>query len=210
MDFVLDAVELRALGALIEKEGTTPEYYPMTLNGLLAACNQKSNRWPVSDFQEHELRDALSSLRSRGFAAEITGSGRVSKYAQRFVEKLNLGRRETAVLCVLMLRGQQTLGEIKGRTDRLYSFSDLNEVEMVIQKMSDRPEGALTQKLVPAPGMKEPRYAQTLAGAVDVTAYSAQASQGQGSPDRMANLEAEVAQLRTEVAELRSLLESVL
>ena len=129
MDFVLDAVELRALGALIEKEGTTPEYYPMTLNGLLAACNQKSNRWPVSDFQEHELRDALSSLRSRGFAAEITGSGRVSKYAQRFVEKLNLGRRETAVLCVLMLRGQQTLGEIKGRTDRLYSFSDLNEVE---------------------------------------------------------------------------------
>jgi len=216
VDFVLDAVELRTLGALIEKESTTPEYYPLTLNALLAACNQKSNRWPVREFQDHDVIHALAGLRSHGFAAEITGSSRVAKYAQRFTEKLNLGRRETAIICVLMLRGQQTLGEIKGRTERLYEFSNLDEVEMVMQKMIDRPEGALAQKLNPAPGMKEPRYAQTLAGPVDQAAaavsphtFSASSDRA-GTLDRLATLEGEVDKLRSEVAELRQLLESVL
>jgi uncharacterized protein YceH (UPF0502 family) len=201
-------VELRTLGALIEKEITTPEYYPLTLNALLAACNQKSSRFPVTDYQDHDLQNAISSLRTRGFAAEITGGSRVAKYAQRFTEKLNLGRRETAILCILMLRGQQTLGEIKGRTERLYEFSDLDEVEMVIHKMSDRPEGPLVQKLSPAPGMKEPRYAQTLSGPIDETAAPPPARAA--NPDRLSALEAEVAELKSEVAELRRLLESVM
>src|SRR5580700_9392297 len=111
MDNPLDPVEVRVLGTLIEKESTTPEYYPMTLNSLVAACNQKSNRWPVTELQDHEVQGAISNLRSYGFAVEISGSSRVPKYAQRFTEKLNMGRRETAILCVLMLRGQQTLGE---------------------------------------------------------------------------------------------------
>src|SRR5207248_7085399 len=137
----------------------TPEYYPLTLNALVAACNQKSSRWPVTEFQDHEIQNALSSLRYVGFAAEIVGGSRVPKYAQRFTEKLNLGRRETAVLCVLMLRGGQTVGEIKGRTERMYSFGDLDETETVLQKMIDRPEGALVRRLPHAPGTKEPRYA---------------------------------------------------
>jgi uncharacterized protein len=210
VDFVLDLVELRTLGVLIEKESTTPEYYPLTLNALVTGCNQKSSRWPVTEFQDYEVQNALNSLRSRGFAAEITGGSRVPKYAQRFTEKLNLGRRETAILCVLMLRGQQTLGEIKSRTERLYEFSDLDEVEMVIHKMAERPEGALVQKLAPAPGMKEPRYAQTLSGPVEEAAAAPQKTGSSGASDRIASLEAEVALLRAEVAELRRLLESVL
>jgi uncharacterized protein len=205
---VLNPVELRVLGALIEKENTTPEYYPMTLNSLVAACNQKSNRWPVSEYDESDVLTALERLKMRGFAASITGGGRVTKYAQRFTEKINLGRRETAVICVLALRGPQTLGEIKGRGERIYGFSDLDETETVVRKMMEYPDGALVQKLSPAPGMKEPRYAQTLAGAVDIAVIT-HAPAIAGS-DRLAALEAEVSQLREEVSELRRLLESVL
>src|SRR5947209_19483302 len=129
----------------------------MTLNALVAACNQRSSRWPVTEYQDHDVLTALSGLRSHGFAAEIVGSGRVLKYAQRFTEKLNMGRRETAVLCVLMLRGPQTLGEIKGRTERLYSFPDLDEVETVVGKLIAREDGALVRKLAPVQGLKEPR-----------------------------------------------------
>src|SRR5271166_3775157 len=135
MDNPLDPVELRVLGALIEKESTTPEYYPMTLNSLVAACNQKTNRWPVTDYTESDLQGALEDLRHRGYAAMVTGGSRVTKFAQRFTEKLNLGRRETAILCILMLRGQQTVGEIKGRTERFYEFGDLDEVETVLHKL---------------------------------------------------------------------------
>jgi uncharacterized protein YceH (UPF0502 family) len=212
VDLVLDSVQLRTLGALIEKESTTPEYYPLTLNALVAACNQKSNRWPVSDYEDRDLLTALSGLRAKGFAVEITGGSRVPKYAQRFTEKLNLGRRETAILCVLMLRGQQTLGEIKGRAERIYEFSDLDEVEMVLHKMMEREEGPLAQKLAPAPAMKEPRYAQTLTGIVEegTAAAAAPAAASHGLGERIAALEAEVGQLRAEVAELRRTLESVL
>ena len=210
VDFLLDSVELRALGALIEKESTTPEYYPLTLNALVAACNQKSNRWPVCDYEDHEVQSALSSLRAKGFSSEITGGSRVAKYAQRFTEKLNLGRRETAILCVLMLRGQQTLGEIKGRTERFYSFSDLDEVEMVLHKMMERPEGALTQKLAPAPGMKEPRYAQTLAGVAEQSVAASLPAASPGLSERVSVLETEVSELCLQVEELRRLLESVM
>ena len=198
---VLNQMELRVLGSLIEKESTTPEYYPMTVNALVAACNQKTNRWPVSS----DILGALDGLKARGFAASILGNGRVTKYAQRFIEKINLGRRETAVICVLALRGPQTLGEIKGRTERIYSFADLEETETVVRKMMERAEGPLVQKLAAAPGMKEPRYAQTLGGAVDLAAIVAS-----GSTDRLGALETEVARLREEVDELRRRLEAVL
>lgn len=204
----LNPVELRVLGTLIEKENTTPEYYPLTLNALVAACNQKSNRWPVTEYEESDILGALEGLKLRGYAASITGGSRVTKYAQRFTEKLNLGRRETAVICVLALRGPQTFGEIKGRSERIYDWSDLDETETVVRKMMEREE-PLVQRLDPAPGMKEPRYAQTLAGVVDI-ASAAALTHTAVSPDRLAALEAEVSQLREEVAELRRRLEAVL
>ncbi|HEY4088944.1 MAG TPA: YceH family protein [Bryobacteraceae bacterium] len=202
---VLTSEEARVLGALLEKEATTPEYYPLTLNSLLAACNQKSNRWPVVSYGEDDVRFALDGLKAKGMAAEIIGGGRVSKYAQRYTEKLNLGRRESAILCVLLLRGPQTLGEIKGRTERVYDFADLEEVETVLGKMAAREDGALTQKLAAGPGMKEPRWAQMLGGPVEFSGPAAGGGfeTGGGSADRVAALEAEVAKLREEVSELR-------
>ncbi len=173
MENPLNPVELRVLGALIEKESTTPEYYPMSLNALVAACNQKTNRWPVTEYADDDLMEAIDGLKARGFAAAITGGGRVTKFAQRFTEKLNLGRRETAVLCVLMLRGPQTVGEIKGRTERMYGFADLDETETVLRKMIAREEGPLVQQLPHAPGTKEPRYAQTLGGGRGIHAAGA-------------------------------------
>ncbi len=205
---VLTPEEVRVLGALLEKEATTPEYYPLTLNSLIAACNQKSNRFPVVEYGEGDVHLALDSLKAKGMAAEIIGNGRVSKYAQRYTEKLNLGRRESAILCVLLLRGPQTLGEIKGRTERVYEFGDLDEVEMVLQKLAAREDGALTQKLNASPGMKEPRWAQTLGGPVDITATAS--IREAGSADRIGALEAEVTKLREEVAELRRRLDEVL
>lgn len=206
----LTSAELRVLGALIEKENATPEYYPMTLNALVAACNQKSNRWPVTDYEENDVLVSIEGLKARGYAASITGGGRVTKYAQRFTERINLGRRETAIVCVLALRGPQTLGEIKGRTERLYPFADLEETETVVRKMMERQEGALVQKLAPAPGMKEPRYAQTLQGAVDVTSAAPAHGMTAAGSDRLAALEAEVMRLREEVDELRRRLDAVL
>src|SRR5580693_4904561 len=164
MDNPLSPVEVRVLGALIEKESTTPEYYPMTLNSLVAACNQKTNRWPVSEYTEGDVASGLDGLKVRGYAAAITGGGRVTKFAERFTEKLNVGRRETAILCVLLLRGPQTVGEIKGRTERMYAFADLDETETVLHKMME----TFVQKLPHAPGTKEPRYAHTLGGPVEV------------------------------------------
>lgn len=207
MESDLSTAEIRVLGALIEKEITTPEYYPLTLNSLVAACNQKSNRWPVTECTDNDVLAALSGLRSHGFAAEISGSSRAVKYGQRFTEKLNMGRRETAILCVLMLRGRQTLGEIKGRTERMYGFADLDEVELVLQKLVDRPEGSLARKLAPAPGMKEPRYAQTLGALTEEHLSPAPAH---ASSDRLSVLEAEVERLKAEVTELKRRLDEVL
>jgi uncharacterized protein len=205
MNDPLNPVELRVLGALIEKESTTPEYYPMSLNSLVAACNQKTNRWPVTEYADDDVTEALDGLKARGFAAAITGGSRVTKFAQRFTDKLNPGRRETAILCVLMLRGPQTIGEIKGRTERIYNFADLEETATVLQKMIDRPEGALVQKMAHAPGTKEPRFAQTLGGPVEIAAVP-----HAPAPDRIASIEAEVSRLRDEVAELRRRLDEVL
>src|SRR6202451_1188044 len=129
----LHPTEVRVLGALLEKDQTTPEYYPLTLNALVNACNQKSSREPVVNYSEEIVTEALASLQHQGFALRISGAGhRVEKYGHRLGEKLNLGRREMALLCVLMLRGPQTVGELRGRTERMHDFTDLEEVERVL------------------------------------------------------------------------------
>lgn len=215
MDYSLTPPEIRVLGALIEKENTVPETYPLSLNSLVAACNQKSSRYPVVEYDESDVLNAIDGLRHVGFAAEISGGARVKKYAQRFTEKLNLGRRETAILCVLLLRGQQTPGEIKGRCERIYSFSDLEEVDLILRKLMEREEGVLAQKFAPAPGMKEARFGQTLGGfqeqAVAEPVAAASSHTGSGPlADRVTSLEHEVDALRQEVASLRAMLEAVL
>ena len=198
----LDAVEVRVLGALIEKEATTPEYYPLSLNGLVNACNQKSNRDPVVDYDDEIVRDAIESLQSKGMVLIITGNGRVHKYGQRISETLNLGRRELAVLCVLFLRGPQTLGEIKDRTERIYSFADLSEAERVLEKLSEWPAGSLGKKLSKQSGQKEARYAHLLSGEPSIDML-VEESAPPSSPGRIATLENEVEQLRANLAELK-------
>src|SRR4051794_11093106 len=166
MDWQLDAPELRVLGTLMEKEKTTPEYYPMSLNALVNTCNQKSNREPVVSYDEEIIDAALEGLRHKGLSARISGAGRVAKYEHRFTERCNLGRREEAVLCVLMLRGPQTVGELRGRTERLYNFDDLESVENTLQRLA---EIGFVKNLPRQSGYKEQRWAQLLAGDVEIT-----------------------------------------
>src|SRR5881396_345758 len=135
VNILLNEVECRVLGSLIEKEITTPEYYPLTLNALVNACNQLSNRDPVVSFDEKTVARALESLREKRLAWMVTGIGRVPKYEQRFAEEYKLAEQELAVLCVLMPRGPQTVGEIRGRTGRLYEFKELEEVELTLQAL---------------------------------------------------------------------------
>src|SRR6476469_520565 len=156
---LLDPVEVRVLGALIEKEATTPEYYPLSLNALVNACNQKSNRFPVVDYDEETVKDAIERLRAKRLAMVIIGSGRVTKYSQSVSEHLNLGRRELAALCILLLRGPQTLGELKDRADRIFSFGDLEEAERTLDKLAEWPSCPLAKKQPRQPGQKEARYA---------------------------------------------------
>lgn len=198
----MNAVEARVLGALIEKEITTPEYYPLTLNALVNACNQKSNRDPVVSYDDDTVEDALESLRGKGLAVRITGAGtRVAKHAHRFGEKFNFGRRELAIVCELMLRGPQTLGELRNRADRMHHFDDLGEVETVLQHLMDRQPDSLVAKLARQPGEKEARYAQLLSGE---PAQQADTAEAPPRRDRMVELEAEVARLRSEVDALRA------
>jgi uncharacterized protein YceH (UPF0502 family) len=135
----LDAVEVRVLGSLLEKESTTPEYYPLTVNALVNACNQKSSREPLVQYDDATVEAALDTLRHKGLVLKISGAGhRVEKYGHRLGETLNLGRRELALLCVLMLRGAQTVGELRGRTERMHAFEDLDEVERVLEHLATR------------------------------------------------------------------------
>jgi len=202
MDLTLDAEEIRILGALLEKEITTPEYYPLSVNGLLNACNQKSNRDPVVHWDEETLERALYSLRDKGLLLNISGAGsRVPKYGHRISERLNLGRRELAVLCELMLRGPQTLGELRTRAERMHPFADLAEVEAVLERMPE-----LVTKLPRRPGEKEVRYAHLLSGEPPVSAMPAIAAGGSSAPahhDRITALESEIAQLRREMEDLK-------
>jgi uncharacterized protein YceH (UPF0502 family) len=207
MDWQLDAIELRVLGSLLEKEIATPEYYPLSLNALLNACNQKSNREPVVSFDEETVENALAGLREKGLAMRITGRDiRVPKHSQRFTELFNLGRREAALMCVLMLRGPQTVGELRGRSERLYTFDDLEAVESTLNRLA---EMDFVRQFPRQAGFKEPRYAQLLSGDVEVAEAAPvvvpglAASHCPSDRERIGALEVALADLRREFDEFR-------
>jgi uncharacterized protein YceH (UPF0502 family) len=211
MDIILTENEVRVLGALMEKDATTPEYYPMSLNSLVNACNQKSNRDPVMQLEENAVRDALTGLQDNRLAGPARGAdSRVTKYEHRTQEVFNFTRAESAVLCVLLLRGPQTPGELRGRTERVHHFESLDDVQSALQKLIQR-QPPLAKVLPRQPGTKESRYVHLLSGDVvgaDIPQAPASAS-GRGSADgeRVARLEEEVSVLRQEVAELKEQLE---
>ncbi len=203
LDLHLDAVEARVLGSLLEKDITTPDYYPLTLNALLAACNQKSNRDPVMELDEESLRQALRSLEEKGLAGLARAEGRVARFEHRMGEVLNLGRRETALLCTLLLRGPQTPGELRGRSERMHRLEDLDEVQLVLQKLIEH-DPPLVTLLPRQPGTKEARYVDLFGGHEAEAATEAQATAVPASrEERVSTLESEVAQLRSELESLR-------
>ena len=175
---LLDPIQIRVLGALIEKEITTPENYPLSLNSLISACNQRSSRDPVLDLTEDEVRQAIHSLEDMEIVSSVRDA-RVPKYEHRIRTVLNLRRDETAILCLLLLRGPQTPGELRGRADRMYSFDDIASVQSTLERMANRatsdPTGtstnsdALVVQLARQPGSRESRYAHLLGGPVSVT-----------------------------------------
>jgi len=203
----LTDVEARVLGALIEKDITTPDYYPLSLNALVNACNQKNNREPVMNLDENAVRDALSSLQEKRLAGPAGGAdSRVTKYEHRLQEVFNFDRRETALVCVLLLRGAQTPGELRGRTERMYRFETLDDVQSGLQKLMDR-QPPLARVLPRHPGTKESRYLHLFSGDIASDYMPTTTTPARPSGDelrlRVASLENEVASLRSEVAELR-------
>jgi uncharacterized protein YceH (UPF0502 family) len=206
----LNAEEARVLGALVEKETTTPEYYPLSLNALMNACNQKSSRDPVMTLTEDEVRQALHGLERRGFAGAVRGSeSRVAKYEHRLAEVFNFRRDESALLGCLLLRGAQTPGELRTRTERMFAFEDAEAVLTGLQKLSER-EPALVRQMARQPGSREARWVQLLGGSDEreTQAGTADAS-GAREPGpeplqlRIARLEEEVARLRERVDALQ-------
>ena len=204
---LLHALEVRVLGSLMEKEITTPDYYPLSLNALLHACNQRSSRDPVMNLEEDAVRDALDSLNEKGLAGPTsTADSRVTKYEHRLGEAFNFGRPEFAVLCVLFLRGPQTPGELRGRAERLYRFDDLGQVQSALQRLMNR-EPPLVKMLPRQPGTKEARYAHLLSGDVETwqpeAASDAALTAGSADSERIARLEDQVAVLQNEIADLQ-------
>jgi uncharacterized protein len=213
MEIILTETEVRVLGALIEKDITTPEYYPLSLNALVNACNQKSNRDPVMQLDENTVRDALSGLQEHRLAGPAGGAdSRVPKYEHRTQEVFNFTRAEVAVLCALLLRGPQTPGELRGRTERLHHFETLDDVQSALQKLMQR-QPALAKVLPRQPGTKESRYVHLLAGDVAVpdqagaSVTSRISTTNAVDSERIARLEEEVNTLRKEVADLKQQLE---
>jgi uncharacterized protein YceH (UPF0502 family) len=207
---VLNAVEVRVLGSLVEKEITTPDYYPLTLNALVNACNQSSNRDPVVSFDETTVVRALDGLREKKLALVFYGAdSRVPKYAHKLTGTFMLSRPEIAVLCVLLLRGPQTVGELRGRTGRMHEFAALEEVEAVLQTLAAKESGPLVTKLPRQTGFKESRFAHRLAG--EVTLEPAETAPRlepatvavRLENERLAKLEADTEALRREFAELK-------
>jgi uncharacterized protein len=203
---LLNATEARVLGALVEKEITTPEYYPLSLNALVNACNQKNNREPVMNLDEDAVREALRGLEEDGLAGPSRSDSRVTKYEHHLQEVFNFTRSETALLCALLLRGPQTPGELRGRTERMYRFEAIEEVLGTLQKLMQR-EPPLVKPLPRQPGTKETRYAHLLSGEVEVPEMAQAGVVAASDDDRVGRLESEVAELRREVAELRAQLE---
>jgi uncharacterized protein YceH (UPF0502 family) len=209
---VLTVAEARVLGALIEKEITTPDYYPMSMNALVNACNQRSNREPVMDLDEEAVRQALHGLEDLRLAGRARGAdGRVAKFEHWMGEVFNFSRAETALVCVLLLRGPQTPGELRGRSERLHRFDEISDVLAGLQKLMER-EPALVTVLPRQPGTKESRYAHLLMGNVESAVAAENAlrsvggiSSGQdtGLEERVVQLEATVSELKREVTDLR-------
>jgi hypothetical protein len=212
LETLLNEREVRVVGSLVEKQVTTPDYYPLTLNALVHACNQISNRDPVVQYGEREVADAVDSLRAKNLVYIFYGAdSRVPKYKHMAREVYGLTAAEMAALCVLMLRGPQTVGEVRGRTGRLHEFADLREVEETLDALARRDEPLVT-KLPRQTGRKEARYAHLLSGQPVVeeepegqpsAAPRAPAVSRAGDGERVARLEAEVERLSGEVAEMR-------
>jgi uncharacterized protein len=202
----LTEIEVRVLGALIEKDITTPDYYPLSLNALVNACNQKNNREPVMTLDEASVRQALSSLQEKRMAGPAGGAdSRVTKYEHRLQEVFNFDRREIAVVCALLLRGPQTPGELRGRTERMYRFEALDDVEATLKRLMER-EPSLVAVLPRQPGTKESRYMHLFSGEVppiESEPVVARSRVHTSDDQRIANLEGEVSALRQEVADLK-------
>lgn len=219
MKIELSPVEARVIGCLLEKEATTPDLYPLTLNSLSNACNQKSNREPVMSLTESEVLDAVDALIAKRLVSDESAfNSRVAKYQHRFCNTefgdLQFTQQEKAVVCCLLLRGAQTPGELRTRTNRLCQFTDVKEVEAVLDKLCNGDiENALVVKLPREAGKRESRYMHQFSGTVDLENFSS-ATMGQPSSvvsdERIEQLESDVALLRSEVAELRELIEQLL
>jgi uncharacterized protein YceH (UPF0502 family) len=200
---LLSEVEVRVLGSLIEKDITTPDYYPLSLNALVNACNQKNNRDPVMGLGEDAVRAALESLQGQRLAGPASGAdSRVTKYEHRMQEVFNFDRRETAILCVLLLRGAQTPGELRGRTERMYRFEELEDVHATLDRLSQR-EPALAAVLPRQPGTKESRYMHLLSGGAPPAEPARALASPSAGDDRIAHLENEVEKLRREIADVQ-------
>ncbi|HKW16380.1 MAG TPA: YceH family protein [Terriglobales bacterium] len=204
----LNQIEIRVLGSLIEKDITTPDYYPLSLNALVNACNQKNNREPVMALDENAVREALSSLQEKRMAGPASGAdSRVTKYEHRLQEVFNFDRREIALVCVLLLRGPQTPGELRGRAERMYRFETLDDVQSGLQKLSDR-EPPLVRMLPRQPGTKESRYTHLFSGNYIPETTTAPETASSDLPrnsheERLAELESAVSALKSEVQDLR-------
>jgi uncharacterized protein YceH (UPF0502 family) len=207
MSIILTDIEARVLGALIEKELTTPEYYPLSLNALVNACNQKSNRDPVMTLDDDSVRQALRTLNQKELAGPADNmESRVSKYEHRLQEAFNFTRHEIAILCELLLRGPQTPGELRSRADRMHKFEDLGIVQTTLRRLMER-EPPLAKILPRQPGTKEARYAHLLSGDVEISNAEPESRPAvfKASPEteRIARMEVEIALLQKEIEELK-------
>ncbi|TQP36816.1 DUF480 domain-containing protein [Vibrio cholerae] len=212
MNIQLSPLEARVIGCLIKKEVTTPDHYPLTLNSLTTACNQKSNREPVLNLSEAEVQDTVEGLIARRLVSdESSFNSRTSKYQHRFCNTefgdLKLNHQELGLICCLLLRGAQTPGELRTRTNRLCTFTDVKETEAVLERLANRDSGALVVKLPREPGKRESRYHHLFCGEVDMAAFAMSSDNEANVSSQYAELEQEVAALREEVAELRALIE---
>jgi uncharacterized protein len=205
MDIVLNDTEVRILACLIEKELTTPEYYPLSLNSLTNACNQKSNRNPLVSYNETDVTQGLASLQEKGLVRKsLTSGDRVSKYLHAVLERFDLSRQEMAILCELMLRGPQTVGEIRSHTERMSAFESLEEVENTIQGLAEH-DPPLTLKMPRETGRKECRYMHLFSGGLETLHdFTAEPAAIQMSPqEKIRKLEEEIVSLRNELEELK-------
>jgi uncharacterized protein YceH (UPF0502 family) len=207
VNIVLNEMEARVLGALLEKEITTPDYYPLSLNSLVNACNQKSNRDPVTNLDEDSVRDALRTLHDNSLARSVSAAdSRVTKYEHRLQEAFNFDRREAALFCELLLRGPQTPGELRTRAERMHQFDDLSEAQSALQRLMNR-EPPLVKVLARQPGTKESRYIHLLSGDAKPVSSTAgrevPAALEREKMDGFSRLSSEMAELRRDMADLK-------